>query len=258
MSSGRSSGSCSGRPSSCSTCSASSRPGPSTRLTPRPSCACCSRARPSRARSRVGEQEMLYKVFDFADKEVADVMVPRPEVVALSVDLPPGEALQEVLDSPYTRYPVYRGSLDEIVGILHVRDLVRGDARPRRRPARPRRPGPARDDGAGDQGPRRPPHGVPADEPAHGDRDRRVRRGRGDRHARGSASRRSSARSRTSSTSRTRRSSASTTTRSGSTARSRSTTSTRSSAPTCRPRTTTRSPASCSAGWAAPPSRATR
>jgi magnesium and cobalt exporter, CNNM family len=71
-----------------------------------------------------GEQEMLYKVFDFADKEVVDVMVPRPEVVALSVDLPPEECLQAVLDSPYTRYPVYRGSLDEIVGILHVRDLI--------------------------------------------------------------------------------------------------------------------------------------
>src|SRR5919199_3278274 len=43
------------------------------------------------------EQEMLYKVFDFADKEVADVMVPRPEVVALSIDLPPEECLQAVL-----------------------------------------------------------------------------------------------------------------------------------------------------------------
>jgi putative hemolysin len=69
------------------------------------------------------EQEMLYKVFDFADKEVADVMVPRPEVVALSIDLPPEEALQAVIDSPYTRYPVYRETLDDIVGILHVRDL---------------------------------------------------------------------------------------------------------------------------------------
>ena len=69
------------------------------------------------------EQEMLYKVFDFADKEVSDVMVPRPDVVALSIDLPPEEALTAVIDSPYTRYPVYRGSLDEIVGILHVRDL---------------------------------------------------------------------------------------------------------------------------------------
>jgi len=71
-----------------------------------------------------GEQEMLYKVFDFADKEVSDVMVPRPEVVALSIELPPEEALQAVLVSPYTRYPVYSGSLDEIVGVLHVRDLI--------------------------------------------------------------------------------------------------------------------------------------
>src|SRR5579885_873745 len=70
------------------------------------------------------EQEMLYKVFDFADKEVSDVMVPRPEVVALSIELPPEEALQAVLDSQYTRYPVYRGSLDEVVGILHVRNLI--------------------------------------------------------------------------------------------------------------------------------------
>ena len=69
------------------------------------------------------EQEMLYKVFDFADKEVADVMVPRPEVVALSIDLPPEECLQAVIESPYTRYPVYRETLDDIVGILHVRNL---------------------------------------------------------------------------------------------------------------------------------------
>ena len=70
------------------------------------------------------EQEMLYKVFDFADKEVSTVMVPRPEVVALSVELPPEEALAAMIESPYTRYPVYRQSLDDIVGILHVRDLI--------------------------------------------------------------------------------------------------------------------------------------
>jgi putative hemolysin len=69
------------------------------------------------------EQEMLYKVFDFADKEAADVMVPRPEVVALSIDLPPEECLAAVIESPFTRYPVYRETLDDIVGILHVRDL---------------------------------------------------------------------------------------------------------------------------------------
>ena len=71
------------------------------------------------------EREMLYKVFDFADKEVADVMVPRPEVVALSIDLPPAECLKAAMEAPFTRYPVYRGTLDDIVGILHVRDLFR-------------------------------------------------------------------------------------------------------------------------------------
>jgi len=70
------------------------------------------------------EQEMLYKVFDFADKEAADVMVPRPEVVAISIDVPAEDALRDVLDSPYTRYPVYRESLDDIAGILHIRDLI--------------------------------------------------------------------------------------------------------------------------------------
>ncbi|MDQ3949980.1 MAG: hemolysin family protein [Gemmatimonadota bacterium] len=69
------------------------------------------------------EEEMLYKVFDFADKEVSDVMVRRPEVVALSADLPPEQCLEAVMEAPFTRYPVYRGDLDEIVGILHVRDL---------------------------------------------------------------------------------------------------------------------------------------
>ena len=70
------------------------------------------------------EQEMLYKVFDFADKEVTDVMVPRPEVVAISIALPAEEALKAVLESPYTRYPMYRESLDDIVGVLHIRDLI--------------------------------------------------------------------------------------------------------------------------------------
>jgi putative hemolysin len=69
------------------------------------------------------EEEMLYKVFDFASKEVSAVMVPRPEIVGISADMPPDEALRAVVDSPFTRYPVYRGTLDDIVGILHVRDL---------------------------------------------------------------------------------------------------------------------------------------
>ena len=69
------------------------------------------------------EQQMIDKVFVFGDKEAADVMVPRPEVVAVSLSIPPEQALKAVLESPYTRYPVYRESIDDIVGVLHVRDL---------------------------------------------------------------------------------------------------------------------------------------
>ena len=69
------------------------------------------------------ERQMIDKVFDFADKDAADVMVARPDVVALSVDLPAEQAVATVLDSPYTRYPVYRSTLDDIVGVLHVRDV---------------------------------------------------------------------------------------------------------------------------------------
>ncbi len=69
------------------------------------------------------EEEMLYKVFDFASKEVSAVMVPRPDVVAIAADMPPEDALTTVVDSPFTRYPVFRESLDDVIGILHVRDL---------------------------------------------------------------------------------------------------------------------------------------
>jgi CBS domain containing-hemolysin-like protein len=69
------------------------------------------------------EQEMLHKVFEFADKDAVDVMVPRPDVVAVPVDLPVQEVLALVLSHPFTRYPVFAEELDDIVGVLHVRDL---------------------------------------------------------------------------------------------------------------------------------------
>jgi putative hemolysin len=72
----------------------------------------------------VAEEEMLYRVFDFADKEVDAVMVPRPDVDAIAADVTPAECLAEIAETRHTRYPVYRGSLDELVGILNVHDLL--------------------------------------------------------------------------------------------------------------------------------------
>jgi magnesium and cobalt transporter len=66
---------------------------------------------------------MLHKVFEFADKDAADVMVPRPDMVALPLDMPVAELLRLMLQHPYTRYPVYDGEFDDIAGVLHVRDL---------------------------------------------------------------------------------------------------------------------------------------
>ena len=69
------------------------------------------------------EQEMLYNVFDFADTDVAEVMVPRPDVVGFPVDMPVREMLAAIANQPFTRYPIHRGSMDDVAGILHIRDL---------------------------------------------------------------------------------------------------------------------------------------
>jgi putative hemolysin len=58
------------------------------------------------------------------DMTVADIMVPRTEVVAFSVDTPPGELLRSVLEEGYTRVPIYEGSIDRVLGVAHLKDLV--------------------------------------------------------------------------------------------------------------------------------------
>jgi CBS domain containing-hemolysin-like protein len=69
------------------------------------------------------EQQMIDKVFDFSDTPVEDVMVPRPDIVALPVSLTPKAAMEQVLQHPYTRYPVYEEEFDNVLGVLHVRSL---------------------------------------------------------------------------------------------------------------------------------------
>jgi putative hemolysin len=70
------------------------------------------------------EQTLLSRVFDFTDKTVEDVMVPRDEVVALAATLTVEEALRNASDSSHSRFPVHKDSWDNVLGILHVRDLL--------------------------------------------------------------------------------------------------------------------------------------
>ena len=58
------------------------------------------------------------------DMTIADIMVPRTEVVAFSVDTPPGELLKGVLEEGYTRVPIYEATIDRVLGVAHLKDLV--------------------------------------------------------------------------------------------------------------------------------------
>lgn len=70
------------------------------------------------------QEELLHNVFEFPDREARDVMVPAGDVAWLESELSPDAALDRVVDEPHERYPVGDGSLDRVVGVTHVRDLV--------------------------------------------------------------------------------------------------------------------------------------
>lgn len=70
------------------------------------------------------ESEMLHAVFDFGDLIVRQVMIPRTEMIAVEADTPLEEIIRLVSESTYTKFPVYEDSLDQIVGIVHIKDLL--------------------------------------------------------------------------------------------------------------------------------------
>jgi putative hemolysin len=72
----------------------------------------------------IGEQFLLERVLRFGDLTVANVMVPRTEVVALPADISTAAAVEAVREHRYSRYPVYRKDIDDLIGVLHVRDLL--------------------------------------------------------------------------------------------------------------------------------------
>jgi putative hemolysin len=70
------------------------------------------------------EEEMLYRIFDFAGQEVADIMVPWSEVVSLDASLIVRDAVARALEAPHSRFPVIRGSIDDVAGVVALRDLT--------------------------------------------------------------------------------------------------------------------------------------
>lgn len=71
------------------------------------------------------EKEMIASIFEFSDKLVREVMVPRIDVVAVSLETSLSEAVDIILKAGHSRIPVYQDSIDNIVGVLYAKDLLR-------------------------------------------------------------------------------------------------------------------------------------
>jgi magnesium and cobalt exporter, CNNM family len=70
------------------------------------------------------ERELIHKVFDFGNRRVVEIMTPREKIFWLEVNTPVDQLLGEVIRGHFSRVPIYRELPDNIIGILHVKDLV--------------------------------------------------------------------------------------------------------------------------------------
>jgi putative hemolysin len=75
------------------------------------------------------EAEMLHKVFEFGDRPIREVMVPRPEVIAIEQGSKMGDFLTLYTEFPLSRFPVYQENMDNVVGILSVKDVLMAQAK---------------------------------------------------------------------------------------------------------------------------------
>jgi len=71
------------------------------------------------------EKEFIHSVFDFADTYVREVLTPRTEIHGLEVSTPALDALHEMIESGFSRMPVYAEDLDHILGIVHIKELLK-------------------------------------------------------------------------------------------------------------------------------------
>jgi Mg2+/Co2+ transporter CorB len=76
------------------------------------------------------DRDRLGGVLDLGELEVSDIMIHRTSMRGINADDAPEAAVRAVLESPYTRMPVWRGSTDNIIGVVHAKDLLRALAEP--------------------------------------------------------------------------------------------------------------------------------
>ncbi|PYQ56057.1 MAG: HlyC/CorC family transporter, partial [Acidobacteria bacterium] len=71
------------------------------------------------------EEELIHSVFEFSETPVKKVMVPRPKIFALDVNTPPEDVAHAIIESGFSRVPVYDGTPDNMVGVVYVKDVLR-------------------------------------------------------------------------------------------------------------------------------------
>jgi len=71
------------------------------------------------------EEELIHSVFEFSETPVKKVMVPRPKIFGLDVDTPPEDVAQAIIETGFSRVPVYDGTPDNMVGVVYVKDVLR-------------------------------------------------------------------------------------------------------------------------------------
>jgi len=70
------------------------------------------------------EHELIKSIFEFTETTAKEIMVPRPDVVALDIDAPWDVLVRRVIEEGYSRLPVYKESIDHIIGIVYSKDLL--------------------------------------------------------------------------------------------------------------------------------------
>jgi CBS domain containing-hemolysin-like protein len=71
------------------------------------------------------EHELIQNVFEFDDRVVKQILIPRTKISAIDIETSREEVIQRVIDEGYSRMPIYQDSLDNIVGLLYVKDIIR-------------------------------------------------------------------------------------------------------------------------------------
>jgi len=70
------------------------------------------------------EHELIKRVFEFTDTTAKEIMVPRPDVVAVELNTSREQLIKKVIEEGYTRLPVYRDTIDNVVGVVYSKDLI--------------------------------------------------------------------------------------------------------------------------------------